>query len=59
MKCFHCDRCGMMVFFQNDRCVKCGQRLGFLPDVLDLSTLETASENQWRAASSLAAGRVY
>ena len=59
MKCFHCDNCGMMVFFKNDLCIKCGHPLGFLPDVLDLSALETASENQWRASSSLAQKRVY
>jgi hypothetical protein len=49
----------MMVFFQNDRCVKCQHPLGFLPDVLDLSSLEATSDNQWRASSSLATGRIY
>jgi hypothetical protein len=49
----------MMIFFQNDRCVKCDHPLGFLPDVLDLSALETAPNNQWRAGSSLATDRVY
>src|ERR1700733_11416100 len=58
MKCFHCENCGMMVFFKNDLCIKCGHPLGFLPDVLDLSTLETA-DNQCRACSPLATGRVY
>jgi hypothetical protein len=48
----------MMVFFQNDHCVKCGHTLGFLPDVLDLSALESVN-NQWRASSPLAVGRVY
>jgi hypothetical protein len=59
MKSFHCDSCGMMVFFENDRCVKCGHPLGFLPDVLDLSALETAADGQWQAFSPLAAGRIY
>jgi hypothetical protein len=59
MKSFHCDDCGMMVFFQNDRCVKCNQALGFLPEVLDLSTLKASADNQWQAVSKLAAGRLY
>ena len=59
MKCFHCDSCGMMVFFQNDCCVKCGNALGFLPDVLDLSALEKTPDNQWRASSPSVAGRIY
>ena len=49
----------MMVFFQNDRCVKCGHQLGFLPDVLDLSALEVATNNQWLASSPLASGSLY
>jgi hypothetical protein len=48
----------MMVFFKNDRCVKCGHPLGFLPDVLDLSALESVN-HQWRASSPLAAGGRY
>ncbi len=49
----------MMVFFQNDSCVKCGHTLGFLPDVLDLSALEAVDDNKWQAASPLADGRIY
>jgi hypothetical protein len=59
MKCFRCDSCGMMVFFENDRCVKCGHPLGFLPDVLDLSALETTPDNKSQASSPRAGGRLY
>jgi hypothetical protein len=59
MKSFHCDSCDMLVFFQNDHCVKCGHPLGFLPEVLDLSSLEKVADNQWRASSSLAAEQIY
>jgi hypothetical protein len=38
----------MMTFFENDRCLKCGRRLGFAPQTLDLCTLETAADDQWR-----------
>jgi hypothetical protein len=58
MKSFHCDSCGMMVFFQNDRCVKCGHTLGFLPDVLDIGALEPL-DRQWRASSPTGADRIY
>jgi hypothetical protein len=39
--------------------MKCGHPLGFLPDVLDLSTLKTTAENKWQASSPLAGGQVY
>jgi hypothetical protein len=59
MKCFHCDSCGLMVFFQNDHCEQCGHRLGFLPDVLALSALETVKENQLQATLPATKGRIY
>ena len=59
MKCFHCNSCGMMVFFENNRCVKCENQLGFLPDILELSTLKSIAENQWQATSPCAKKRVY
>jgi hypothetical protein len=49
----------MMVFFENDRCVKCGHPLGFIPDLLSLNALKTAPDNQWRAIIPQAAGRTY
>jgi len=49
----------MMVFFHNNRCVKCDGVLGFLPDVLDLSTLEPLANDKWQAKSELADGRTY
>ncbi len=59
MKTFYCDRCGNLVFFENVQCVKCGHALGFLPDVLDLSALEPAPENTWRAIAASVKDRVY
>jgi hypothetical protein len=49
----------MMIFFKNDRCVKCGSALGFLPDVLELSTLEPLANDLWRAGAPPAGGRAY
>jgi hypothetical protein len=44
----------MMVFFENEHCVKCSEVLGFFPD-----TLEMASEKQWTARSSAAKENSY
>lgn len=56
MKTFYCDVCGSLVFFENVLCVKCNHVLGFLPDLLDLSALEPATEkeNSWRALAAAA-----
>jgi hypothetical protein len=59
MKAFYCDHCGNLVFFENVQCVNCQRALGFLPDVLDLSALESSAENAWRALASTANGRQY
>lgn len=59
MKCFRCDGCGMMVFFKNDRCLKCGHALGFLPGILDLCVLETAQNNLFQAKRPPESGKLY
>ena len=59
MRVFHCDHCGSLVFFENVQCVRCGHALGFLPDVNDLSTLQSAADGLWRAITPSAAGRLY
>jgi hypothetical protein len=43
-----------MVFFENDRCLKCNHPLGFVPDTLELVALEPAQDNQWRAVGATA-----
>jgi hypothetical protein len=59
MKAFHCDQCASLVFFENVQCVRCQRALGFLPDVIDLSALEPASDGTWRALTPAARGRTY
>jgi hypothetical protein len=54
MRAFHCDACGSLVFFENVQCVKCGHALGFIPELIDLSTLEPAAEGRWRALAPAA-----
>jgi len=48
MKVFHCDHCQQLVFFENVSCVKCGHTLAYLPDVVDIASLEPAEDNIWR-----------
>lgn len=48
MKTFNCT-CGEVTFFENVACVVCGRELGFLPDVLSLSSLEPAENGLFQA----------
>jgi hypothetical protein len=59
MKAFHCDECGSLVFFENVQCVRCNHALGFLADVIDLSTLEAANDGTWKALTPAAGERTY
>jgi len=58
MKKFQCT-CGNTVFFENTSCMQCGRKLGFLPDVLELSALEPASNGRWLALTPSAQGTHY
>jgi hypothetical protein len=49
----------MMIFFENDRCLKCDHPLGFVPETLELIALEQAKDNQWRALGSAVSGQTY
>ncbi len=59
MKPFHCDACGGLVFFENNTCGKCGHPLGFLPALLDLSALEPAEGDAFRALAPAARDQTY
>jgi hypothetical protein len=59
MKAFHCDSCGALVFFENVRCLKCNGFLGFLPDLIDLSTIGPAPDGSCRALTPEAKNRFY
>jgi hypothetical protein len=47
MKCFHCNNCGNLVFFENERCLSCGDGLGFIPHILEM-----CSQTKWPTLSS-------
>jgi hypothetical protein len=48
MKLFKCQACGQLLHFENTKCVKCGRRLGYIPNAETLSALEPEDDN-WRA----------
>ncbi len=52
MKVFHCGHCGQLVFFENSACMSCGRTLAYLPDQVDMGTLEPLMGNQWTVLSS-------
>lgn len=58
MKVFHCT-CGHTLYFENTRCLQCGRKLGFLPDVLALSALEKTGGDRYLALAPEANGRHY
>ncbi len=58
MKTFNCV-CGELIFFENVSCVVCGRELGFLPDVLILSSLEPAGEGAFKASGAGSGAPLY
>ena len=48
MKLFSCDHCGNTVYFGNVACEQCGHRLGYLPEVNAMVSLD-AEGGAWRA----------
>ena len=48
MKLFKCQHCGQLLYFENTVCENCGHRLGFIPEIMNISALEPEGE-VWRA----------
>jgi hypothetical protein len=46
VRAFTCDHCGLLLFFENSLCLRCGTPQGFVPSRLDLATLEPGSEDE-------------
>jgi hypothetical protein len=58
MKTYTCT-CGQRIFFENVTCMACGRELGFLPDVLRLSSLEPAQNGLFKADTGNSASPLY
>ena len=59
MKVFHCDHCDHLVFFENIVCVSCEHRLAFLPEVLEIGSLEQVDQDYWTSPLTRTQGRRY
>ncbi|AHE98734.1 zinc-binding metallopeptidase family protein [Thioalkalivibrio paradoxus] len=52
MQLYRCQSCGHRVYFENVVCTRCGHRLGFLPDRLQISALEPVGRNVFTALAA-------
>jgi hypothetical protein len=48
MKLFECQDCGQLLYFENTRCVRCGNVLGYLPESAVVSVLTQEHDDRWR-----------
>lgn len=44
MKIFRCDACDNLIFFENVSCLRCNHALGFIPDRIDLCSVDPTSD---------------
>jgi hypothetical protein len=59
VRIFHCDHCENLVFFENTRCLRCGHLLAFLPDLMEIGSLDAVGEGTWQSPHPAASGRTY
>lgn len=48
MKLFKCTNCGQLIYFENTRCEKCGDALGFEPQSLQMMSLKPTREGWFK-----------
>jgi hypothetical protein len=51
MQLFKCQHCGQILYFENETCVRCEHRLGYIADASCLSALEPQGD-AWRALAA-------
>lgn len=49
MKLFKCQNCGNTIHFNNDVCLSCNSRIGYIRKLFDMSALEPDDEGHWNA----------
>ena len=52
MKLFECQKCGQLLYFENNRCENCHSPLGFDPHTMDILTLTESVDAVFAAYSS-------
>ncbi|EAQ77213.1 hypothetical protein DSM3645_04100 [Blastopirellula marina DSM 3645] len=54
MRLFLCDDCGELVYFENNSCLACKQRLAFDPTTLSMATIVPTDESakKWKSVDS-------
>ncbi len=54
MQLFKCQNCGQLLYFENTACMRCGHRLGYLPDIGEMSAVEPDGSNWIAHANPMA-----
>jgi hypothetical protein len=49
MKVFHCDHCGQLLFFENVTCVSCGRALAYVPELMEVASLDPIGNGLWKS----------
>jgi hypothetical protein len=49
MKLFKCQNCGNTIHFNNDVCLACNSRIGYIRRLFDMSALEPNEDGSWTA----------
>lgn len=49
MKLFKCQNCGNTIHFNNDICLACNSRIGYVRTLFDMSALEPSEDGSWNA----------
>jgi hypothetical protein len=57
MKIFKCQNCGNTIHFNNDVCLVCNSRIGYVRKLFDMSALTPNDDGSWNALAD--AGRSY
>lgn len=57
MKLFKCQNCGNTIHFNNDLCLACNSRIGYIRRLFDMSALEPNEDGSWNALAD--PGRTY
>ncbi|WP_175945475.1 putative zinc-binding metallopeptidase [Caballeronia sp. BCC1704] len=59
MKTFHCNRCDQLVFFENTHCENCGAKLGYVPELSQISAFDETEDGTWKSLHPLAKDQLY